>query len=225
MEKVNSILKNRYFLVIKDDKPYAYFSVKKDFYTEGYLVDDKTVLVGYFSRYKSFDVHIIDSNDNLSRKYLNGLSILPKNDNEDFSIDGEVLATDYCLYRSSLDEYCDRQFKEEIACDIQIKKIDDLEVIHDINYLIRSSTRKLIGANKEYYEMLKKHRYGNLKESLSGLKSLSRSGKDLGIPDSVIKDLELFLKNLNLNSSRENIDYGKNRKKKQKVKKRKNTKR
>lgn len=221
MEKVNNILKNRYFLVIKDDKPYAYFSVKKDFYTEGYLVDDKTVLVGYFSGYKSFDVHIIDSNDNLSRKYLNGLSILPKKDNDDFSIDGEVLSTDYCLYRSSLDEYCDRQFKEEIACDIQIKKIDNLDVIHDINYLIRSSIRKLIGANKEYYEMLKKHRYGNLKESLSGLKSLSRSGKDLGIPDSVIKDLELFLKDLNLNSSRENIDYGKIRKKKQKVKKKK----
>ncbi len=78
MEGTNNILKNRYYLVTKDDKPYAYFSVKKDFYTEGYLVNEKTVLVGYFNGYKSFDVHTIDNLNNSPENHLNGLSIVPK---------------------------------------------------------------------------------------------------------------------------------------------------
>jgi len=226
MRSISSdVLKNRYYLVTKDDKTYAYFSVKKDFYTEGYLVNEKTVLIGYFNGYKSFDVHIIGDLDNLSDNYLNGLSIVPKNNTDYFSVDGEIIPSDYRLYRSNLDEYCNHQLGEEISCEIQIKRIDDLEVIKNITYLIRSSLRNLTGTHKQYYEMLKKHRYGNLKEALSGLKYISEIGIDSGIPDSVIKDLELYLKDLNPDFSKANSGCEKNNKKKQKIRKKKNAKR
>ena len=221
MEGTNNILKNRYYLVTKDDKPYAYFSVKKDFYTEGYLVNEKTVLVGYFNGYKSFDVHTIDNLNNSPENHLNGLSIVPKKSTNLFSVDGEILSSDYRLYRANLDEYCNHMLGEEIDCEIQIKRIDDLEIIQDINYLIRSSLRELTGVPKQYYEMLKKHRYGNLKEALSGLKSISEIGMDSLIPDSVISDLELFLKELNPNFSKVNSSCEKNNRKKQKVNKKK----
>ena len=110
---------------------------------------------------------------------------------------------------------------EKIDCEIQIKRIDDLEIIQDINYLIRSSLRELTGVPKQYYEMLKKHRYGNLKEALSGLKSISEIGMDSLIPDSVISDLELVLKELNPNFSKVNSSCEKNNRKKQKVNKKK----
>lgn len=191
----DSILKNRYYLVTKDEKPYAYFSVKKDFYCEGFLIEEKTSLVGYFNAYKSFDVHIIDCcND---RNYFNGFAIVPKKSDDSFAVNGEIFSEDYHLYRANLDEYCNHHLGEEIVGEIEIKKLTDEEVIQDVNYLIRSSLRKLTGIDKDYYEMLKRHRYGNLKEALSGLKSLSEIGIDSEIPASVIKDLEFYLKSLN----------------------------
>lgn len=209
----DSILKNRYYLVTKDDKPYAYFSVKKDFYCEGFLIEEKNVLIGYFNAYKSFDVHIIEGCNN--RNYFNGFAIVPRKSNDSFVVNGDILSEDYHLYRANLDEYCNHHLGEEIVGKIEIKKLTDEEVIQDVNYLIRGSLRKLTGIDKDYYEMLKRHRYGNLKEALSGLKSLSESGIDSEIPDSVIKDLELYLKNLSPSISKIDNSCGKNNKKSQ----------
>lgn len=209
----DSILKNRYYLVTKDDKPYAYFSVKKDFYCEGFLIEEKNVLVGYFNAYKSFDVHIIEGSNN--RNYFNGFAIVPRKSNDIFVVNGDIFSEDYHLYRANLDEYCNHYLGEEIDGKIEIKKITDEEVIQDVNFLIRSSLRKLTGIDKNYYEMLKRHRYGNLREALSGLKSLSESGIDSGIPDSVINDLELYLKSLSLNTNEFDSICGKNNKKSQ----------
>lgn len=211
--KKDSILKNRYYLVTKDEKPYAYFSVKKDFYCEGFLIEEKNVLVGYFNAYKSFDVHIIKGCNN--RNYFNGFAIVPRKSNDNFIVNGDILSEDYHLYRANLDEYCNHHLGEKVVGEIEIKKLTSEEVIQDVNFLIRSSLRKLTGIDKDYYEMLKRHRYGNLKEALSGFKSLSQSGIDSGIPDSVIKDLELYLKSLNPSISKIDSSCGKNNKKSQ----------
>lgn len=109
----DSILKNRYYLVTKDDKPYAYFSVKKDFYCEGFLIEEKTSLVGYFNAYKSFDVHIIEDCNN--RNYFNGIAIVPKESNDNFVVNGDILSEDYHLYRANFDEYCNHHLGEEIV--------------------------------------------------------------------------------------------------------------
>lgn len=76
-----------------------------------------------------------------------------------------------------------------------------------------------MGVHKDYYELLKRHRYGNLKEALSGLKSLSQNGIDSGIPDSVIKDLGLYLKSLN--PSKMECSCGNNNRKSQNVSRKK----
>lgn len=189
-----SVLKNRYYLITKNDEPFAYLSVKKDFYSEGILLENKAILVGYFNWYSSLDAHVIGiSND---RNYLNGLSIIPKSDSHVFSVNGDIMSSNYCLYKANIDEYCNHSFKEEISCDIQIKKLSEETIIRDIDYLIRSSIRNLNDIYKQYYDMLKRHRYGNLKEVLNGIRVIFDDGKDLGLSDSVIKDLEMYLKTL-----------------------------
>lgn len=205
MSNSNEIIKNRYYSVFKDDKPYAYFSVKKDFYTEGYLVNQQAVLVGYFNAYETFDVHVIDDADNFFMHYLNGISIVPSKTNDCFAVNGEINSSDYHLYKASLDEYCDHSLGEKIDCEIQIKMITDEEVIKNINYLIRNSIRGLTGNHRQYYDMLKGHRYGNLKGTISGIKLLLSEGSELGISDAAIEDLESYLEVLNPSLKSSNI--------------------
>lgn len=192
----NNIIKNRYYMIIKDNETYAYISVKKDFYTEGIIIKDKSVLSGYFPFYETFKAFILDNSMQSFEHYLEGICISPNVKKDYFNIDGKIICQNYTLYDADMDEYCDVVEKSEKCQNIQIKLIEDEELIKDINYLIRSGIRNLNNVYMFYYNSLKNHRYGNLKELIWDLKDINIDEKGTKMHEETIKDLKEYFKNL-----------------------------
>ncbi|MBE6159782.1 MAG: hypothetical protein E7157_01905 [Lactobacillales bacterium] len=198
----NNKIKNRYFEIIKDNNIYAYISVKKDFYVEGILVEDKYVLSGYFPFYNKFNAFILDNSMQSFEHYLDGICIIP-NETKKFDITGKIICDSYTLYDAEMDEYCYVIEKKEKSSNLQIKLIEDEELIKDINYLIRSNIRNLNSVYMFYYNSLKNHRYGNLKELISDLKWFYEEDGDTSISLDTIEDLKIYLNTLDRETTKE----------------------
>ncbi len=188
-------LKNRYYIINKDHKPYAYIRVKKDFYTEGILIENKSVLLGYFQFYDSFKAFVLDNSRDCFEKYLYGIFISNENNKNILNLD--VGNEKYRLYQVDMDEYFDVLKREEIADGLQIKLIEDKDIIKDIDYLIRNSIRNLNSIFKSYYDYLKNHRYGNLKELIGDLNYYLENDGNNEILEDLIFELKEYLDVLN----------------------------
>lgn len=195
----NNIIKNRYYIITKDNEPYAYISVKKDFYVEGVLIEDKSLLLGYFPFYDTFKAFILDNSMQSFEHYLDGICISTNNRKNHFDISGKIIHENYTLYDASMDEYCDVLEKFEKSTNIQIKLIEDEQLIKDINYLIRSCIRNLNDVYMFYYNSLKNHRYGNLKELIYDLEYVNIDETGIKVFEETIIDLKEYLKNLDVN--------------------------
>ncbi len=193
-------LKNRYYIINKDHKPYAYIRVKKDFYTEGILIENKSVLSGYFQFYDSFRAFVLDNSMDCFEKYLYGICISNENNKNILNLD--VDNRKYKLYQVDMDEYFDVLKKEEIADDLQIKLIEDKDIIKDIDCLIRNSIRNLNGVFQFYYDSLKNRRYGNLKELIGDLNYYLENDSNNEILEELLLELKEYLDVLNPKSKK-----------------------
>lgn len=216
----NNIIKNRYYVITKDNETYAYISVKKDFYVEGVLGDNKAILSGYFPFYRTFKAFILDNSMQSFEHYLEGICISTNDRKNYFDISGEIICENYTLYDASMDEYCSVLEKKEKSSNMQIKLIEDEQLIKEINYLIRSSIRNLNSVYMFYYNSLKNHRYGNLKELIHyDLENVNIDENGKKISNETIEDLKEYLKTLSNDKEIKENDCQKNIKKKKRVKK------
>ncbi|MBR1413264.1 MAG: hypothetical protein IJ574_01160 [Bacilli bacterium] len=162
--KENSLIKNRYYEIDIDNKTYAYIRVKKDFYTEGVLIENKAILSGYFKWYRTFNAFILDNSLEKFEHDLDAISIESIEEKFIFDINGNTSSKEYNLYDADMDEYFYVFRKKLKYSNINIKIINDENVIKDIDFLIRNSIRNLNEICMWCYDSLQKHRYGNLKE-------------------------------------------------------------
>lgn len=189
MIKGNSLIKNRYYKIDIDNKTYAYINVKKDFYAEGILTENNAVLSGYFNLYKSFNAFILDNSMKKFEHYLDAISIKPIEENFNYDNDGNVSYTEYNLFDAVMDEYCYVSETKLKCSNVSIMLIDDENIIKDISFLIRNSIRNLNEVYKWYYNSLQRHRYGNLKELIHGIKDSNSI-----LNQDAVDDLEEYLK-------------------------------
>lgn len=187
---MESTIKNRYYKIIKDNETFAYIRVKKDFYLEGYLIEEKCLIVGYFTFYNDLNFYLLNNNTENS---IDSLSVSSKNDLQHPNVNGIIHATDYCLYKTIMDEFCDVYSKEEICENFKITLIEDENIIKDINFLIRNYIRNLNSTSKLYYDMVSNHRYGNLKELISDLKNMRNALEKIGVSINNIEELNEYL--------------------------------
>ena len=216
----NDLIKNRYYVIKKDDETYAYLSVKKDFYVEGILTSNKTFLSGFFTFYDEIVLVIWDNNlkDN---ETIKGISI--KSDTESSGINDNLIKQDYRLYNASVDEFGDVCDRSEISGSIKLIHITDENIIKDINYCIRQSKRDLNDIMKQYSLSFERRRVGRLKELLYDINWYQSLHPEVTtISEEAIKDLNNYLRTLKeKNQQQEIVNKDNNKSQKKKTKKRK----
>ncbi len=144
------MLKNRYYCVnLKSEKERTFLiRVKKDFYTEGIIVNEDTILQGYFDFYRFIYLNILDSGD-LKSRIDNHKGIIG-----DFE---EGLAYTY------LDEDL-ISYDSSDKIDANLVEIADKELIDKIDFLIRSGVRNLSSNNRQIYDFFNQRRQIHYKE-------------------------------------------------------------
>lgn len=189
---INNVVKNKCYLIEKDDRTYAYISVKKDFYIEGICIEEKNIISGYFPFYTELKAFILSNDLEKYGQQLNAITIVPSKRSNSLNINGNIdSGVNYKLYDAKMDEYFYVSSKKEITSNIRIKLIKEEQTIKDINYLIRTGVKSMNDTCKYYYNILKQHRYGNLKELIHELKLYSEEKKiDL---EYMISDLTGYL--------------------------------
>ncbi len=184
----DNIIRNRYYEITNNDKPYAYIRVKKDFYFEGYLAEEKSLIVGYFEFYNSLKYFTFNEVP------LPSFIIVPKK--KDFSLDTQgVLDEEYSLYTSDMDEDFYVFCKDEFISNLQIQEIKSENIMKDVNYVIRSFIRSLDSKRKFGYECIQHQRYNHLKKLTKDLKYIDKTEAE--ITDETVNDLLLYLEVLN----------------------------
>lgn len=187
-----SILKKRYYCISKDNKAFAYIIVKKDFYAEGFIIDEGIVLSGYFFNYGQLNCFKLDNLTQEINSMPKSISFVPTIKSRSINLDGIIEYPQFDLYNSEMDEYCSTWLKDKYDSSYSINLIDNPEYIEKINYLIRKGISNLNEKNKNIYDYIKNHRYCNLKEQLRDI-SLSSFDEEL------ITDLKDYLDILNSN--------------------------
>lgn len=178
-------MKNNYYLIKKDNEIYAYISVKKDFFTEGFLVNDNTFLSGYFNFYDEIILFVWDNNLK-EDEYIKGLSIKSDTNESKFDINGNISKQDYRLYKADIDSNCYIFERYKISDYIEITHIVDDNLINNINYNIRQSKRNLNNEMKKYSVSFERSRLNNLRELLCDMKQLN-------INNNIKEDLNNYL--------------------------------
>lgn len=222
----NDLIKNRYYIIKKDDEVYAYLSVKKDFYVEGILTSNKTFLSGFFTLYDEIALVVWD-NDLKDNEKIKGISI--KSDTESSNINDNLIKQDYRLYNASVDEFGDVCDRNEISDSIKLIYITDENIIKDINYCIRKSKRNLNDIMKQYSLSFEHRRVGRLKELLDDINWYQSLHPEVTImSEEAIKDLNNYLRTLKEKNQQQEItneNNNKSSKKKTKIRKKSESKR
>ena len=211
----DSIIKNRYCIIEENNEVYAYISIKKDFYVEGVLAKDKTLITGYFSLYD--EIGLLIWKDNIKYGESNGISI--KSDSNMSTINDNFMKNDYRLYEARIDAYGGIFDRKEISNSIKLSYVTDKTIIKDIDYYIRESKKNLDSAIKKYLSFFEHNRIETLRELLNDIKWLKSKHPDFDtINEKDFEELSNYLKVLKEKNKQEDTN-DKNKTKIKKVKK------
>lgn len=147
------MLKNKYYKITLTDEENTtiLMRIKKDFYTEGFLVDKPGLLQGYYDFYTSLRLWILTDTDESIYEHFGFV----KNDDEKIAyamLDEELI--DY----GKIDSF---SYTEE--------EITDTKEISNINYLIRNKVKELNNNNQTMYQFLLNKRREHFDELQSEL--------------------------------------------------------
>ena len=150
------MLKNRYYcLSLNDDEEKTFLiRVKKDFYTEGIIVDEDKLLQGYFYFYHFIFLNMLDNNDSKATIY------------EHKGIVGSI--EEGFSYARLDEEFVSYNCSSEM--NVNIEEITDKELIGKIDFLIRSTIRNLSSNNRQIYDFFnqrRKQHFQDLKEDIT----------------------------------------------------------
>lgn len=158
-------IKNRSFIITKNNKLYGYINVKKDFYVEGIIYESLTLLSGYFNDYKILNCIIFTNWE----KKVNGISFKNSKKKPIIDIDNNIITSNFNLHDCDIDEYGYSWSGEMKDSDYSISLSTEQELNSKMDYLVRKSISSLNEEQKEFYQCFKNHRYGNLREYISDL--------------------------------------------------------
>lgn len=158
-------LKNRNFIITKNNEIYGYINVKKDFYAEGIIYESQTLITGYFNDY--YRLNCILFRD--WGEKIKGISFSPSKIKPLIDIDSNIIDSDFELYNSIIDQYGNTDLKEIIDSNYSIVLSTEPEINSKMDYLVRKSISSLNDIQKSVYQSFKNHRYGNLRDHISSI--------------------------------------------------------
>ena len=147
------MIKNRYYKVTLNDEENTtiLMRVKKDFYTEGFIVDKPGLLQGYYDFYISLRLWILTDTDESIYEHLGFV----KNDDEKIAY---AMLDEELINYGKIDSF---SYTEE--------EITDTKEISNINYLIRNKVKELNHNNQTMYQFLLNKRREHFDELQSEL--------------------------------------------------------
>lgn len=158
-------LKNRSFIITKNNEIYGYINVKKDFYFEGIIYEDQTLITGYFNEYDRLNCIVFRDLQDFSK----GISFCPSKKTPLIDVDNNIISSDFDLHDGDIDEYGYAWPGEKKDSSYSITLSDNLELNSKLNYLVRKSINLLNERQQRVYQTLKNHRYGNLRENINDI--------------------------------------------------------
>ena len=147
------MIKNRYYKITLNDEENTTILMreKKDFYTEGFIVDKPGLLQGYYDFYISLRLWILTDTDESIYEHLGFV----KNDDEKIAY---AMLDEELINYGKIDSF---SYTEE--------EITDTKEISNINYLIRNKVKELNHNNQTMYQFLLNKRREHFDELQSEL--------------------------------------------------------
>ena len=148
------MLKNKYYKITLTDEENTtiLMRIKKDFYTEGFLVDKPGLLQGYYDFYTSLRLWILTDTDESIYEHFGFV----KNDDEKIAY---AMLDEELINYGKIDSF---SYTEE--------EITDTKEISNINYLIRNKVKELNNNNQTMYQFLlnkRREHFDELKSELT----------------------------------------------------------
>ena len=142
------MIKNKYYKITLNDEENTtlLMRVRKDFYTEGFIVDKPGLLQGYYDFYIALRLCILtDTDESIFEHYG-----FVKNRDEDIAY---AMLDEELINYGKIDSF---SYTEE--------EITDTKEISNINYSIRNKVKELNNNNQTMYQFMLKRRQGHFNE-------------------------------------------------------------
>ena len=185
------MIKNRYYKITLNDEENTtiLMRVKKDFYTEGFIVDKPGLLQGYYDFYIALRLCILTDTDESIYEHF-----------------GFVKNKDENIAYAMLDEELMNYGKIE-SFSYTEEEITDTKEISNINYLIRNKVKELNNNNQTMYQFLlnkRKEHFDELKSELTEPIYNTKGGSYIPIEDPSfpytredLQEIKTYLQSLN----------------------------
>ena len=185
------MIKNRYYKITLNDKENTtiLMRVKKDFYTEGFIVDKPGLLQGYYDFYIALRLCILTDTDESIYEHFGFVK------NKDENIAYAMLDEELMNY-GTIESF---SYTEE--------EITDTKEISNINYLIRNKVKELNNSNQTMYQFLlnkRKEHFDELKSELTEPIYNTKGGSYIPIEDPSfpytredLQEIKAYLQSLN----------------------------
>lgn len=185
------MIKNRYYKITLNDKENTtiLMRVKKDFYTEGFIVDKPGLLQGYYDFYIALRLCILTDTDESIYEHF-----------------GFVKNKDENIAYAMLDEELMNYGKIE-SFSYTEEEITDTKEISNINYLIRNKVKELNNNNQTMYQFLlnkRREHFDELKSELTEPIHNTKGGSYIPIEDPSfphtredLQEIKAYLQSLN----------------------------
>ena len=185
------MIKNRYYKITLNDEENTtiLMRVKKDFYTEGFIVDKPGLLQGYYDFYISLRLWILTDTDESIYEHLGFV----KNDDEKIAY---AMLDEELINYGKIDSF---SYTEE--------EITDTKEISNINYLIRNKVKELNNNNQTMYQFLlnkRREHFDEVKSELTEPIYNTKGGSYIPIEDPSfpytredLQEIKAYLQSLN----------------------------
>ena len=185
------MIKNRYYKITLNDEENTtiLMRVKKDFYTEGFIVDKPGLLQGYYDFYISLRLCILTDTDESIYEHYGFVK------NKDENIAYAMLDEELMNY-GTIESF---SYTEE--------EITDTKEISNINYLIRNKVKELNNSNQTMYQFLlnkRREHFDELKSELTEPIHNTKGGSYIPIEDPSfphtredLQEIKAYLQSLN----------------------------
>ena len=185
------MIKNRYYKVTLNDEENTtiLMRIKKDFYTEGFIVDKPGLLQGYYDFYTSLRLWILTDTDESIYEHFGFV----KNDDEKIAY---AMLDEELINYGKIDSF---SYTEE--------EITDTKEISNINYLIRNKVKELNNNNQTMYQFLlnkRREHFDELQSELTEPIYNTKGGSYIPIEDSSfpytredLQEIKTYLQSLN----------------------------